>query len=303
MAQNFKPPVQPIFFEKHPDPEEGGMPDVYSYRFDYLEFLEYASNVSYPNEITQSSWGYSGSAHSKGAVSIFVATQDGRFPTFELALKAARDGWPEKVKICEELLTFIDDRVRSLAPKVSPVYEMYGGVPDVGAFLSGDPENMIHKKETDTSKASSNRVVKIVLDVNCNAFGGCGEYAELRGALCMAVADSIEMSGRRSEIWISSGFAGSPGRIEFMVEIKKARDPLCLSDIAFACCCQDIERRMMFGCAENIGFRPGCFSGFSATDQGDIYIPYLPQLLVANKQTWISETLRILQMAGVEITE
>lgn len=292
------PSVQPEVYRVKPKKTAGAWYDEDSdefdepnkceltYRLTRGEFLNYASQqriCPYNNN------GYNPHGHKDGMY----------FRTFKEAMQKAKFGWPEKTAICQALAVQIDDRLRTCAPKIIQSYEVFGGQPDVGRFLSGEPQNMLHREESNSKDQKSNRIVKVVLDVNLNAFGWSNDNAEARGAVAMAAIDAIERSGRRAEVWISSGFRAQGTGVEFAVQLKASNEQMDLDSIAFFCLCSDVERRFMFQCAMNMGFDHG-FSGMKASDQGDLYIGYMPEL-ASDPTICMIATLELLEKAGMKI--
>jgi len=260
-----------------------------TYRMNKDEFLQYA-------EKDRLKKGVSVRYNPKGTNGDFV------LPTFEEAMQKARNGWAEKTEACHKMASRIDDRIRKMTPKKVVYYDVFGGQPDVGRYLSGDPENMLHRQDSDSQAQASNRIVKVVLDVNRNAFGYNAALAEARGAIAMAAVDAIEQSGKRAEIHISSGFRGGGKAVEFAVQLKRSQDPLDLDMLAFFCCCADVETRFMFQCAHNIGFDMN-YGGIEASDQGDLYIGYMPEEATSNPEGCIEKTIQLLNQVGLQLED
>jgi hypothetical protein len=258
------------------------------YRFTLPEFLNYIEKDRLRENDSDSPRGTVITAKSCGKI----------FATWDDAMRKARFGWPEMTAKCAEISGRIDDRLRKFAPKIEQVYEVYGGYPDVGRFLSGEPENMIHKQESEAKFSPSNRIVKVMLDVDAGAMGHSHEQAQARGAVTMAAIDAIERTGRRAEVWISSGFRRRT-TVMIEVQIKAANQPLDLDALAFFTCAQDAESRFMFQAAFNMGFDN--FGGHGAVDEGDLYVGYFPTLAAEDPVAMMQATLALLKKHGFDL--
>jgi hypothetical protein len=180
-------------------------------------------------------------------------TRDSEFSeteSFDHAIQLAERGWPEglaRIKKSHRQLAAVQGE---MTERHAFRYSESGDEVDVGRAVEGDPEHMMEFETVHVPSAG--RVVKVV--VNVAASGSIGtDQLFTRGAAAVMVADLIEASGLRSEIWICEGSDnnGSWG-IDFRVKLKEPDQPLDMDLLAFACCHAAVIRRLFFRAFEQL---------------------------------------------------
>lgn len=282
-----------------PKGEPGGI-DTYSPKFaNFTEMLAQCEKEPRPN--------------SPARQSRSVGTRDfNQTETFEECLKVAREGWPEGYANIRSLASTIFDLVSDKVVRPTIIHEVTGDMLDMGAFMEGVPECFLQWKEAEETVTGSNQVIRLVF--NCAA--SCGIRRETliaRGAVAVALAEALELSGRRVEIilaesvntWAGDGF-------EMFTVVKESWAPIQGDQLAFALCHPDVLRRLVFSLQEqtpkprNAGVGQGYGTPqevVNKKDQGNIYIPmahYDHQQWENPKsaEAWILKTLR---EQGVEL--
>jgi len=172
--------------------------------------------------------------------------------SFEEAVRLAEHGWPDGLA-----------RIKTLSSKLKPLMTEQterhisrfceaGDEVDIGRYVTGEPECMVDYEMKIVPAAG--RVVKILANVSAS----CGidtEQMFMRGAAAVMLADLVEQSGLRSEIWISSAghcYDGGPGKVDMRVCIKKPDQPLEMDRVAFMLANPSVFRRLMFMAYEQL---------------------------------------------------
>lgn len=161
---------------------------------------------------------------------------------FSGAMKLAREGWPEGAEDVGERLTGVPARAKAKRD----AFGVAGYRPDVGRFLSGQPDCMVTKGELQGNRPA------VVLYV---AMGGASMITANQfinfGAAVVACIDQIEAAGRRVEVngtWASDT---DKGKIFFSWNVKQAEDPVDLGALAFSLGHPAAARRLAFALAEH----------------------------------------------------
>lgn len=215
--------------------------DDWHLRFDSWDaYLRYTADVN-PEVPNGSS--------TKGAPA-FCQTRD-----FGEALDLARKGWQEKrgdvahlrgrVKADPMIGNLWDD----FQPYPTTYHDVAGAFPDVAAFLSGDPNNMIEFGEREEPR--SGRVVRIVVD-GCYSAGTPTDVVVKRGAVVVALCELLEMLGFSTEIRLEDrrqswgGGRGKAVTLANIVTVKTAAMPLDVDALMFALAHPSNLRRLGF---------------------------------------------------------
>lgn len=161
------------------------------------------------------------------------------------------NGWPEGLSRMKTLYGNLKPVEGELADRHQMRFCESGDEVDVGRYVTNEPECMIDFDVVQVPAAG--RIVKII----ANVMASCGFSPEaifLRGAAACMLADLVEQSGLRSEIWavIAGGNTGS-GRYDrdtaatdYRVKIKSPDQPLEMDRLAFALANASMLRRLFF---------------------------------------------------------
>jgi hypothetical protein len=225
-----------------------------------------------------------------------------------MAINGWRDGMNEIEKYRAEIFPIITEKI--LQPK--QVYSIAGYSVDVGCFLANEPECFIAREYEERNYPG--KIYKIVSSIS---FSSAIEPATIiqRGAMVCALIDAIEFAGHRAEVICNDAMSANDsaeyrqgkykerGWLEISVSVKKASQPLDMSNLAFCLAHPAMLRRIMFSVAELQGWSDFVNRyGFpaEATDKGDIYIKEIYSKTVPNEQaiTWVLTELKKL---GIDI--
>lgn len=196
----------------------------------------------------------------------------------------AKKGWDEGLVEIEKYRARIIPKITDKVLRPMPVYAVAGYNVDVGTFLSNNPECFLTREFEERNYPG--RIFKIVCSISFSA-SITPETIIQRGAMVCALVDAIEYAGHRAEVISNVAFSGwdseearlgknkTYGWFEVSVVVKKASQPLEMSDLAFCLAHPAMLRRMMFSVAELNGWSDR-FSNYGypaeATDKGDLYI-------------------------------
>lgn len=230
---------------------------------------------------------------------------------FAEARDLARFGDPKSLAKIKPLLAEIRHKVLLYAPELQPVYDVVGEIPDIGAFLSGEPEHMIRFEMQEGIK----RIVRILVNGAASASVGRKEI-ELRGAMICAVIDSLEAHNIRAEVFYYEGISWKEnGRYvhgEHLLRIKKAEEPLNFDRLGFVLTNASMLRRIIFraqeinkdfwGCLTEGYGRPESLPEDKKKDY-DIVLDHMmggdPNYI--NVENTIKHTFELLKQCGVEL--
>jgi hypothetical protein len=226
--------------------------------------------------------------------------------TFKEAEELAYKGWPEGTKLANNLLASIEERIIYSRARVHhPEYAITGGTPDVGVFLSNDPECFL-KKEAE-AKEGVGKLVRINVNVCCSAVFSPTDMMR-RGIAVMALVDLIERTGRSAEIVATSSQQHMDQILEFEVPLKNFGAQLEMDRIAFALGHPAFFRRILFSCMTIAGVGDDDASGYGwpidslIPERGDYYFPAMDarQCPTGDEElaAWI---IQMLADQGVEI--
>jgi hypothetical protein len=165
--------------------------------------------------------------------------------SFDEATKLLKYGWPEGVK---QLKTDLDNIKRATAPALEPFFDVAGEEPDIGRYLSGDPENMVEYHSV------NDEGIKFLDIYICYAYNWTHSTKQIirRGATILANIDSLEANGYRCRLigYQSASFRKRRARkktgLQVEVLLKDYDEPLELDRMAFALVNPSMYRRMGF---------------------------------------------------------
>lgn len=225
--------------------------------------------------------------------------------TWEQAKEMAISGWRDGMILIEkyraEIFPIIAEKV--LRPK--QINSISGFCVDVGSFLANEPECFIaHEYE---ERNYPGHIYKIVCSISVSAAIST-EIIIQRGAMICALVDAIEFAGHRAEVICNDASAISDyseyrqgkrkneGWFEVSVIVKKASQPLEMSDLAFCLAHPAMLRRIMFSVAEIEGWSDFAYNygiPAEATEKGDIYLREIFSGIVPDSKAinWVLEEL------------
>lgn len=221
------------------------------------------------------------------------------------AADLARNGWPEGAERIERLAARMRERIgRQLAEIETPAldHDVAGFMPDVGAYLAGEPDAML----TWEPRVEPKPTVSILVHTGMLAMTSLAAY-ERRGAAAAALVDLLESSGVRCEV-VGFHAVGATGALEhsaWSVTIKRPDMPLDLDRLAFLLAHPSSHRRINFGVREQTIEEAGDWPAhgyghtedlFAEEQDGHIYIGALSYGAAfgsdAEADEWILEQLR-----------
>ncbi|MCS6904155.1 MAG: hypothetical protein RML72_03200 [Bacteroidia bacterium] len=233
--------------------------------------------------------------------------------TWEEAKILALHGWKEGMKEIEKYRAKISPLITPKVMRPQPVYSHAGYVVDIGYFLANQPECFIHKQLEE--KKEPGRIIKVVCSVSFSA-DISPETIIQRGAMICALVEAIEYAGDRAEVICNNatsidgtkehreGQKKEEGWFEISVVVKKANQPLEMTDLAFCLAHPAMLRKMIFSVKELEGWADFTRGGYgypsAATDKGDIYIEEIFSGTVSDNQA-IDWVLSQLENLGIKI--
>jgi len=202
---------------------------------------------------------------------------------FDGAVELARTGWAEgRERVEEQAMRFRDDVVRDheeTFARPATVRAFAGPMVNIGRYIAGAPDAMLTRKRTEMESP--------VIDILCNvaASGSIGaETYFTRGAAVAALADLLELTGRRVRVRTIMAVKTGQHSMEIYATIKGPGDPLQMDALAFTLAHPAYMRRLGFSIMEQapmsvrraIGIGDGGYGYGTPTDvenTADIYMP------------------------------
>lgn len=222
--------------------------------------------------------------------------------TVQEAFSLARNGWdavrPEVDRLVASLRDVIMDKMEN-TPQV--VWGVAGAIPDVGRFVSGEPECMMDFPIEPTPKAG--KVVRIFVDYGASASFD-GAFIMRRGTTLLALLEVLKLRGVSCEVWGETAIYTS-GRGSIHTTVTKLSDPmnpLDINELMFALGHPAMLRRMAFAVREmsaqwrNIGSTYGrtTTTRFATVYGADIRMERLESranTMVSNPVDWVMQTI------------
>jgi len=166
---------------------------------------------------------------------------------YKNAVKIAEQGgyWPEGTKAMQEAVLEIESlKTEGRLPAIDT--DVAGYLPDIDAFLAGDP---CHMYTEDEDASDSKPIISIGVAVGRAGMVSQSEAVN-RGAAILSVIDDLENQGVRVELWaIWYNKDGARG-VDYRTLIKRADEQWAPASAAFALCHAAFSRRLMFRLAE-----------------------------------------------------
>ena len=163
--------------------------------------------------------------------------------SFAEATEYLKYGWPEGVT---ELKTELDNLKPATAPALECIFDVAGEEPDIGRFLSGEPENMV---EYQTVNRDGIKFVDVYVCYSYNCSWSTRDVIK-RGAAILSNIDGLEANGYRCRIigYQSAQYNRRRKKtgLQVTVLLKDYNEALELDRMAFCLVSPSMYRRMGF---------------------------------------------------------
>ena len=163
--------------------------------------------------------------------------------SFDEATGFIKHGWPEGVK---KLKTELDNIKKVTAPALECIFDVAGEEPDVGRYLSGEPENMV---EYQTVNRDGIKFIDIYVCYSYNCSWSTRDVIK-RGATILSNIDGLEANGYRCKIigYQSAQYSRRRKKtgLQVTVLLKDYNEALELDRMAFCLVSPSMYRRMGF---------------------------------------------------------
>lgn len=203
----------------------------------------------------------------------------------------------------------IDELLGNAMKRRSYEKNVYGCVPNVPAYLMGNPINMLLREENNISQ----KIVNIVLDVCCPWYVEARDI-EQAGTRYLIIIDLLEKAGYRCNLY--AGTSSECGDIKhiLLTKIKTDREPLNMKKMCFPIANPSMLRRIYFRWEEvNDGLRDFTQCGYGHYFGRDEVQKIVEKELKKNFIVWsykekrgefdIKEVLDQLEKTGIHIFE
>jgi hypothetical protein len=167
------------------------------------------------------------------------------FRTWEACYRAGGAGWPEMAAQVQRLVATVTEKV--LAKMVIPdlAYHDEGLYLDGERYREGDPECLMKWVDT-AGEVTGQQEFRIIANM-CVSGSVENRVLQLRGAAIIALANALELVGRRVEVAIVANTADT---IETSFIAKPFGEPCQIDQLAFSVASADMFRRCLFACWE-----------------------------------------------------
>ncbi len=197
--------------------------------------------------------------------------------TFAEADRLAVEGWPEGLERAEKMRAALCGVMGSRAEKPKIKRNVAGFGPCVSAAIAGDPESMFEMRKVMT--VATGKIVTIVYN-NCVSAGISADVLMLRGAIALAIVDTLESCGFRCEVQLACGCqqGGVNRQHETFITLKRPEDGLNIDTLSFWLVHPSAYRRMFFSLWANIWPDTCQYPGLGMPSEiqterrGDIYL-------------------------------
>lgn len=162
---------------------------------------------------------------------------------YQGALRLARDGWSEGVAMIDTALQAI---IPASGREARWGYSQTGGSVSVGRYLTGNPKCMRNRRKRTMGAAP-------VLHMVVNVVASCAVKAERManyGAAITGLIDRLENSGKRVHLDMVMVTNSKGTRLSMGWNVKRASEPLDLSQVAFSIAHPAALRRIGFAMME-----------------------------------------------------
>lgn len=173
--------------------------------------------------------------------------------SLEEAIDLCKNGWREgRDKVLSAMSSLsIEDSLSNLGQVINYHHDTSGDEPDVGLYLSGDPENMINYRVDDSM---SGRNVKLLVNVSQHAYVDPTAITR-RGIAIVAATETASAAGygvqlEAVEHTVSSSYS-SVMSIEYRIPLAEAGSYLNIDTLTFAIVHPSFLRRLIFALNES----------------------------------------------------
>ena len=193
----------------------------------------------------------------------------------EGALEMARNGgrWDEGAALMREAVAGAVD-LKSRARLDTIENDVAGFMPDIDAFIAGQPDSMLSMEEGDEFE---NPVITMGVHIGRSA-NVTQQEAINRGAAILSLIDDIEHKGFRVELWAIWRNEWLGDSADIRIKLKDAAEGWSPHSVAFALCHGGMNRRLIFATVEGIPGLSQLADGFGMSMNGhpedmDIWFP------------------------------
>lgn len=168
-------------------------------------------------------------------------------PNMQEALRLAREGWPEGVKLMLRKMDIIQSQIPLKQLVKAMVMQQVGpGTIDMNRYKMGHPQPWVTWQPQDDSTQGQGKVVTILYNITASAGVSTDAMFEKGATICI-LTDLLEKAGRRVEIKLVMATKYYHGKgITTKIMVKKASDPLDADRLAFALAHASCFRRLGF---------------------------------------------------------
>lgn len=165
---------------------------------------------------------------------------------FNEGLRLAKFGWKDSFKMVE-LSNNLDKLIPVSQFKESFVYDVSGSYPDVGKYLTGEPENMVQFITEEDEK-------KISVIINGGVSWSIDQKIQFnKGAAIVSLVSKLEDLGYRVEVtllYCSESMVSDNVRHDSFIKIKEYHEQIDIDRFAFIFCNVAFNRRIKFSVNE-----------------------------------------------------
>jgi hypothetical protein len=232
--------------------------------------------------------------------------------SWEAAVKLTKDGWPEGEAKARAYSARLFNLLAAQVQQPRYIYDVEGMSFDTARVIAGEPEPWI--QEYHEVVPAPGRVLRVVY--NFNASGAVStDVIITRGAVAVALVQLLEHAGHSVELIAREDSASGGWQSKVNIVIKRAGQPLNLSEVAFALAHPSMLRRFDFALYEVAPSHIASqyiHSGYGRPEEtpegperGDIYIgrmmyPETQWSKPEHAEAWIIEQLK---NQGVEVSK
>jgi hypothetical protein len=170
--------------------------------------------------------------------------------SFEEAQQLAKAGWPEGLAQIKTLADLLVTQLFDQVQRKTLTASVAGGAVNIGRFLVGRPD-CFSVWTPDVVATGRGPIVRVVYNTGASAATSADRMFR-RGSAAVALIDLLERSGRRVEVTLASRVTSKRGNgfVTVRSTLKRADEPVNLSNLAFALCNASTHRRLMWAVRE-----------------------------------------------------
>lgn len=202
----------------------------------------------------------------------------------------------------------IDNLLADIKNKMRYENKPYGYIPNVPAYLTGNPMNMINREENEIS----HKILNIFLDVSISG-GTNKEVIITNGILYLSVIDLLEKAGYRCNLYSgTSSTTWGDGNFHMYARVKTDKEPLNIKKICFTIAHPSWLRRIYFRWAEVFDNPADITGGYGRNLDKDKAIEDLKSVFKDNIILWnyhsghtgksVENILKELEEQGIKIS-